>query len=187
MIKKVISVVLLGLFFASVSSCKNDAVPKPSGQLRLEYPVPNYVSFENNCPFTFDINESAIIADKGDCNFTISYPKMKATIFLTYKPVKNDIEAHLRDAQKLTFSHTIKADDIVEQPFLNNKNRVYGMFYKVGGNAATNSLFYVTDSTKYFVTGSAYFYAKPNFDSIMPASDYVKNDMKVIMETLRWK
>ena len=64
---------------------------------------------------------------------------------------------------------------------------LYGMFYKVGGNAATNSQFYVTDSTRHFVTGSAYFYAKPNFDSIMPASNYVKNDMQRIMETLRWK
>jgi gliding motility-associated lipoprotein GldD len=61
------------------------------------------------------------------------------------------------------------------------------MFYKVGGNAATNALFYATDSTRHFITGSVYFYAKPNFDSIMPASTYVKNDMQVIMETLRWK
>ena len=168
-------------------SCNNDTVPKPASHLRLEYPRAEYVSFENNCPFIFDINDDAVISDKGNCNFTITYPKMKATIFLTYKPVKNDINAHLRDAQKLTYGHTVKADDITEQPFLNKDNKVYGMFYKVGGNAATNALFYATDSTRHFVTGSVYFYAKPNFDSIMPASSYVKNDMQTIMETLRWK
>lgn len=187
MFRKSISFVVSGFILASVFSCNNDTVPKPASHLRLEYPKARYVGFENNCPFSFEMNDDAIISDKGNCNFTISYPKMKATIYLTYKPVKNDIDAHLRDAQKLTYGHTVKADDITEQPFLNKDNKVYGMFYKVGGNAATNALFYATDSTRHFVTGSVYFYAKPNFDSIMPASSYVKNDMQVIMETLRWK
>ncbi|MFC6097236.1 gliding motility lipoprotein GldD [Flavobacterium qiangtangense] len=187
MFRKSISFLVSGFILASVFSCNNDTVPKPASHLRLEYPKARYVGFENNCPFSFEMNDDAIISDKGNCNFTISYPKMKATIYLTYKPVKNDIDAHLRDAQKLTYGHTVKADDITEQPFLNKDNKVYGMFYKVGGNAATNALFYATDSTRHFVTGSVYFYAKPNFDSIMPASSYVKNDMQVIMETLRWK
>ena len=187
MFRKSTSFVVSGFILASVFSCNNDTVPKPASHLRLEYPKARYVGFENNCPFSFEMNDDAIISDKGNCNFTISYPKMKATIYLTYKPVKNDIDAHLRDAQKLTYGHTVKADDITEQPFLNKDNKVYGMFYKVGGNAATNALFYATDSTRHFVTGSVYFYAKPNFDSIMPASNYVKNDMQVIMETLRWK
>jgi gliding motility-associated lipoprotein GldD len=187
MSRKIIAAFMCGLIFASLGSCKEDTIPKPAGMLRLEYPMPEYASFENNCPFIFDMNGEAVISDKGNCNLTITYPKMKATIYLTYKPIKNDIEDHLRDAQKLTYKHTIKADDILEQPFVNQKDRVFGMFYKVGGNAATNSQFYVTDSTKHFVTGSAYFYAKPNFDSIMPATNYIKNDMQVIMETLRWK
>ena len=187
MSRKIIAAFACGLIFASLGSCKDDTIPKPSGMLRLEYPMPEYASFENYCPFVFDMNDEAVISDKGDCSFTITYPKMKATIYLTYKPVKNDIEDHLRDAQKLTYKHTIKADDIVEQPFINQKERVYGMFYKVGGNAATNSQFYVTDSTRHFITGSAYFYAKPNFDSIMPAASYIKNDMQRLMETIKWK
>jgi gliding motility-associated lipoprotein GldD len=112
---------------------------------------------------------------------------MKATIYLTYKPVNNNINKLLRDAQKLTYEHVIKADDILEQPFINPDNKVYGMFYQVDGNAATNSQFYVTDSIKHFVTGSVYFYAKPNFDSIMPAASYIKNDMQRLMETMKWK
>ena len=112
---------------------------------------------------------------------------MKATIYLTFKAVNNNIDALLRDAQKLTYEHVIKADDITEQPFINSDNKVYGMFYKVNGNAATNAQFYVTDSINHFVTGSVYFYAKPNFDSIMPAADYIKNDMQRLMETVKWK
>ncbi|OCB76911.1 gliding motility lipoprotein GldD [Flavobacterium crassostreae] len=169
------------------AGCKEDVIPKPASHLRLDYPVASYANFENNCPFTFEINASAIIKAESDCGFAITYPKMKATIYLTYKPVTNNINALLRDAQKLTYEHVIKADDILEQPFLDPSKKVYGMFYQVGGNAATNSQFYVTDSTKHFITGSVYFYAKPNFDSIMPAASYVKNDMQRLMETLSWK
>ncbi len=167
--------------------CKNDTLPKPSSQLRLDYKIAKYAHFENACPFVFDINEDAVIKGKSDCNFTIHYPKMKATIYLSYKPVKNNINVLLRDAQKLTYEHVIKADDILEQPFINTDNKVYGMFYHVNGNSATNAQFYVTDSVKHFIDCSVYFYAKPNFDSIMPAASYVKNDMQQLMESLRWK
>ena len=101
--------------------------------------------------------------------------------------VQNNLDKLLTDAQKLTFEHAIKANDIAEQPYVNTYSKVYGMFYQVGGNAATNAQFYATDSTKNFITASMYFYSKPNFDSILPAADYIKNDMKKIIESIKWK
>lgn len=187
MLKKqiVFSLIFIGLL--AVCSCKDAVLPKPSSYLRLDYPEAKYMYFENQCPFAFEMNSEAIIKGEKDCGFTISYPKMKATIYLTYKPVNNNIDKLLRDAQKLTYEHVIKADNILEQPYMNPAKKVYGMFYRVDGNAATNSQFYVTDSTKHFVTGSVYFYAKPNFDSVMPAASFVRNDMQRLMETLKWK
>jgi gliding motility-associated lipoprotein GldD len=175
------------LFILLLSSCKDEVLPKPASFLRLDYPEAKYVNFENQCPFTFEMNSEATIKGVNDCGITILYPKMKATIYLTYKPITANINNLLRDAQKLTYEHVIKADDILEQPFLNPTQNVYGMFYQVDGNAATNSQFYATDSIKHFVTGAMYFYAKPNFDSIMPAASYIKNDMQRLMETLKWK
>lgn len=169
------------------TGCNDDVLPKPKAYLRLDYPEAHYVLFDDHCPYTFAVNSAARVQAKPDCSHTIYYPKMKATVFLTYKPVNNNINALLHDAQKLTYDHVIKADGIEEQPFLNPEKRVYGMFYQVGGDAATNAQFYVTDSTKHFLTGSIYFYAKPNFDSVMPATSYIKDDMRNIMETIKWK
>lgn len=191
MIRSKAIVFLWGAFVSlAMISCKEEAVPKPKSHLRLEYPVATYSSFSNtsgNCAFSFDINESSKVKMKQDCSIEIQYPKMKATIYLNYKPVNNNIEQLLRDAQKLTYEHVVKADDIAEQPFINPKHKAYGMFYQVGGNAATNAQFYVTDSTRHFLVGSVYFYAKPNYDSILPATAYIKNDMRKIMETIKWK
>lgn len=186
MIKKITPYVLVFAMLFSIFGCKDDVLPKPTGMLRLDYPIARYGTFDSDCPYGFYVNGDATVKAKG-CSFEIHYPKMKATVYLTYKNVDGDIEKLLRDAQKLTYEHVIKADAITEQPFINPDKKVYGMFYSVGGNAATNSQFYLTDSTKHFVTGSLYFYAKPNFDSIMPAADYIKNDMQTMMETMYWK
>jgi gliding motility-associated lipoprotein GldD len=185
--KKITGCFSLALLSVFAMSCKKDVLPKPAGQLRLDYPLAKYASFSNHCPFEFDMNEDAIIKEDKNCGFSIEYPRMKATIYITYKTVDHNIDALLRDAQKLTYEHVIKADDILEQPYINRDKKVYGMFYRVNGNAATNAQFYATDSIGHFVTGSVYFYAKPNFDSIMPAASYIKDDMQRLMETLKWK
>lgn len=187
MVKKRIGLFALLLLLTFANGCKNDVLPKPASQLRLDYPIAKYASFSNHCPFEFQINEDAIIKEDKNCGFSIHYPKMKATIYLTYKTVDNNLNDLLKDAQKLTYEHVIKADDILEQPYVNKNKKVYGMFYRVDGNAATNAQFYATDSIKHFVTGSVYFYAKPKFDSIMPAASYVKNDMQRLLETIKWK
>lgn len=175
------------LFCLSLLSCGDEKMPKPTGQLSLEYPPAKYMKFSNSCGFDFDKNELAEVKTTSNCGLEIHYPKMKATVYLTYKPVQNNLDKLLTDAQKLTYEHAIKANDIAEQPYVNAYSKVYGMYYQVGGNAATNAQFYATDSTKNFVTASMYFYSKPNFDSILPAADYIKNDMKKIIESIKWK
>ena len=175
-------------------SCKEDTLPKPSAYLRLEYPKPNYVRSEIDMPFIFDKNtvSDSIRIENIDKNgeskgITIEYRTLKGTIYLTYKKVDSNLITLLRDAQNLTQKHTLKADVIESRLFENPEKNVYGMFYEVGGNAASQSQFYATDSLHHFVSGSLYFYAKPNYDSLYPAAVYLKNDIKRIMESLEWK
>ena len=61
MIKKTIGLFAILLLLVSANSCKDDVVPKPASQLRLDYPVAKYAKFSNHCPFEFEINEEAII------------------------------------------------------------------------------------------------------------------------------
>lgn len=190
-------VLLILISVVCLVSCGEDPIPKPPAYLRLEYPVANYDESETPLPFLFEKNILAtktttkpLQADIESYGINIEYPSLKGTIYLTYKKVNNDREqlvTFLRDAQNFTQKHTIKADEITEQLYLNEENKVYGMFYEVGGNAASQSQFYVTDSVNHFVTGSLYFYAKPNYDSILPAAHYLKNDIKHLMETIKWK
>lgn len=177
----------LGALLA-LGSCKKETTPRPHAYLALEYPKQEYQRYENSYHhFTFDLNKNASVKEIKSTAFEVHYPQMKATIFMNYKTVDNNLDALLKDAQKLTYEHFIKADEIIEQPYLNNEDHVYGMFYHVGGNAATNVQFYATDSVKNFVVASLYFYAKPNFDSILPASHYIQQDMRQMLESLRWE
>ena len=172
-----------------VAACKNDPLPKPKAFLALEYPEASYKEVDINCPYSFEKNAEAQLAGakvKVPCWLNLEYPHMKATIFLTYQKVNNNLDSLLIDAQKLPLQHTIKADFIEGDVYTNNINKTYGMFYEVEGNAASQAQFYLTDSTQNFITGSLYFNQKPNFDSIMPAAAYIKKDMRHLMETLRW-
>ncbi|AUP81641.1 gliding motility lipoprotein GldD [Flavivirga eckloniae] len=187
--------VIIGVFV--LVSCKEDYVPKPKAYLRLDYPRAKYTETKLNVPFSFETNTLAtrvnlkhVAATTKSYGINLEYPALKGTIFLTYKAIEGDkknLIDFLRDAQNLTQKHTIKADEIPITPYENKDRKVYGVFSEVKGNVASPAQFYVTDSVNHFLTGSLYFYAKPNYDSILPAANYLQKDIKHIMETVAWK
>lgn len=178
---------IYGLSFLLLFSCGEDPLPKPKALLSLEYPQAQYKMATSPCDYRFETNTLAQVVFKDNCNALVEYPRLNGTLYLTYRKVQNNIKTLLQDAQKLTYEHTRKADNILEEKYVNEKQGVYGMFYDVSGNAASQSQFYVTDSTKHFITGSIYFNVKPNYDSIFPAAAYLKNDIRHLMETIEWK
>jgi gliding motility-associated lipoprotein GldD len=185
--------IILPLISILMLGCGDDPLPKPKAFLRLEYPNAVYEKAAIKLPFSFEKNHltessSGTKSSAGVNGLDIKYPSLKATIYLTYKKVEDDnLYDLLRDAQNLTQEHTVKADAISSNFFENEEHRVYGMLYEIGGDAASQSQFYVTDSINHFVRGSLYFYAKPNYDSIYPAAEYLKKDIKRIMESIEWK
>ncbi len=99
---------------------------------------------------------------------------------------KTDIEKLVNDAFKMTFKHTTKATGIDDSVMV-TPNGITGMFFHVGGNAATARQFFVTDSVKHFLRGALYFDATPNADSLGVVNDFLQEDMNHLINTLRWK
>lgn len=181
-----IKLLFIGLCFIS---CGKEVLPKPSGELRLEYPMPNYQKFEKDCPFTFEYSDFAKIQESGknSCWFYLTYPEMKGKVFITYYPIRNNFVEHAKEAEKMVYEHTIKASAIETKFFEYPEKNIYGNFYELKGQSASNLQFFVTDSTRHFVTGYLYFNARPNPDSIAPAVEYVKKDLKHLIDTFEWK
>ncbi|AUC85972.1 gliding motility lipoprotein GldD [Polaribacter sp. ALD11] len=176
------------LFFLPIFlSCKNDVFPKPKAYLSLTYAEKTYESLKLKRPYTFKVLQNTTIIDDENNWLTIKYPKLKASIDITYRPVNNNIKELLTEAEKLVFKHTAKAEQIIPKDFINEEKKVFGSIYEITGNAASHIQFHVTDSTKNFIKGSLYFYAKPNYDSILPALNYIKEDILRLVETLEWK
>jgi len=170
-----------------ILSCGEEVLPKPKPYLKLQYPKPTYKKIESNCPFSFEISNLATIKFKNNCWASIEYPKLKATIYITYRAVENNLEEILKEVEKLTFEHTIKADAINSVPYENHNKKVFGELYNIDGNVATNIQFRATDSVKHVLSGALYFYVKPNYDSIIPAVKYIQKDIVHLVETLEWK
>lgn len=179
--------VLITLLIFICTSCKEEVfIPKPKAMLRLEYPVPQEEQLvtEN---FVFNYNQQAKPIIKNQNAIVLDYPNMKGSIFISYKKVNGNLKKLINDAEKLSLEHMKKADNIEPRTFINEEGKVYGTYFRIIGDAASQSQFYLTDSISNFITGSVYFYTKPNYDSILPAADYLQSDMRAIMETLSWK
>lgn len=166
-------------------SCADAPIPKPKAQIRLEYPSGTLATLKTD-DFIFQYNQLADAQTNDQQAVTLSYPNMKGSIFISYKKVDDNLEKLITDAKRLSYEHAAKGY-ILEQPFVNSDSKVYGKLFEVQGNAASQSQFFVTDSTEHFLTGSVYFYSKPNYDSILPAAAYLQNDIRRIIESLKWK
>jgi gliding motility-associated lipoprotein GldD len=168
-------------------SCNEDVLPKPKAYLSLKYPKKSYKKLELKRPYSFEFLKNTIVINDAKNWLKIKYPELKASIDITYRPVSNNLKELLTEAEKLVFKHTLKAEQIIPKDFINPKKRVFGSLYEITGNAASQIQFHITDSTNNFLKGSLYFYAKPNYDSILPAVAYIKEDILHLVETLEWK
>lgn len=193
-------VIIFFVSFLMLIACKTNYTPKRSGYFRIDFPEKrSLVTYESNqCPFAFEYSNLGVIEqDVNDMNemhehpcwFNIYFKDYGTKIYLSYTSISsnNTLEKLIKDSYTLTFKHTIRADYIDETIIKGKNKNVNGMLYDVGGNAASGVQFYVTDSTHHFLRGSLYFNTAPNIDSLAPAIEYFRNDVLLLIETLRWK
>lgn len=181
--------ILLFLLLMSLYSCNNSTViPKPRSYFRIDFPQKKYVNFESTYPFSFQIPEytKIYVINNDSCWFNIYYPQNRATIYITYKQINNNLNSYLEEAREFVYKHCIKADAIEEQRFENDTADVYGILYNIKGNTASQLQFILTDSTKHFFRGSLYFDIAPNKDSLAPVIDFIQSDIIHLMESFKF-
>lgn len=171
----------------SFVSCNEDVLPKPKAYLSLTYPEKSYKKLALERPYSFEVLKNTTVINEANNWLKIKYPNLKASIDITYRPINNNLKELLTEAEKLVFKHTVKAEQIIPKDFVNPEKRIFGSLYEITGNAASQIQFHITDSTNNFLKGSLYFYAKPNYDSILPAVAYIKEDILHLVETLEWE
>lgn len=178
-------------------SCRpSTPIPKPRGYYRIELPRHAYRNFDSTgFPFRFEYPVYGKISQDINLNkeehapywLNVEFPDMSATIYLSYKPItkQEPLSKLIEQSYKLSYAHDIRAD-YIKSPEFKTKNGLTGVFYSVGGNAASAYQFFVTDNEQHFIRGALYFNTTPNADSLKPASDFLKKDMEYLVETIQF-
>ena len=199
-----------------VASCNLPYVSKKRGYFNIELPQRNYQKFDGaDFPYSFEYPVYAqIVKDSTffDTNpenpywINIDFPQFHSRIFLSYKVVggkslykikkadgtyKDSLGINLfdnmvNDAFTLTNKNNVVSNSINDS-LVHTPNGISGVFFKVGGNAATSKQFFLTDTTRHFIRGALYFDVTPNADSLMPVQDFLQADMDHMINTFKWK
>jgi len=174
------------IFIFLCFSCGEDILPKPKAFLNLEYQEPTYKKLSLKRPYLFEVSSNAIEKDEPKEWLKITYPRQNASLDITYRKIDKNLRELLLESEKLVFKHAVKAEQISSNNYTNEDQKVYGTIHEITGNAASQIQFHLTDSTTHFVKGALYFDTKPNYDSILPAVAYIKQDILRIIETFEW-
>jgi gliding motility-associated lipoprotein GldD len=179
------------------TACNSDYVPRPRGYFKIPLPQHSYQVFDQpGYPYTFEypvyasvVKDSTFFETKPENDFwiNIDFPQFSGKIYVSYKRIGEQSFDKLKDdSYKMTYKHTYKATSI-EDSMMQTPRGVTGIFFNVGGNAATARQFFLSDSTKHFLRGALYFDATPNEDSLSVVNTFLEQDMRHLINSFRWK
>jgi gliding motility-associated lipoprotein GldD len=183
-----------------MASCRPAVYPpKPSGYFRIDTPAMHlYQLFDKpGFPYTFEYPVYGIISN--DTLFShektgnaywinINFPGLGGVINITYKEFSTPEQYYtlINEAYKLSSKHEVISSKIGEK-IIHTPYAGGTLFTQVGGNAASEFQFILTDSVKRFMYGALYFDVTPNADSLKPATDFLERDIEHMFWTLRWR
>ena len=182
-----------------LSSCQSDPpVPKPRTYPKLIFParVLSTVILPE-CPFTFDFPTYAEVdrkqtffdeAPPNDCWFNLHIPAFNADIYMSYHPVtsRKNFDKLIRDTYKIT-NQINRRSDYMDEALIKNQYGAGGMTFSFEGAAASPMQFYLSDTTNHFLKGALYYNSKVRPDSLMPATQFIMEDIHGMLATFRWK
>ncbi len=197
------------------SACNSTYTSKKRGYYKIDFPERKYVNFQKEgFPYTFEypvyaqIIKDTTYFDRDNQNpywINVDFPQFGGRIFLSYKAIGgkstykvkqpdgtyidslgiNLFDNMVNDAFKLTNKNEPVASSIKDSLF-RTQNGITGVFFRVGGNAATAKQFFMSDTTTNFFRGALYFDVTPNADSLRPVVDFLQKDIDHLINTFRW-
>lgn len=176
----------------------NYTLDKKRGYFKIDFPGKEYRRFDTlDYPYTFEypvyanvIKDTTFFDSKPENPWwiNIDFPQFRGRIFVSYKEIgKNNFDSLVADAFKLSFKYHSKEAYSIEPEPISTKNGIEGIYFTLQGNTATANQFFLTDSVKHFLRGALYFEAAPNEDSIGIVNEFVKKDIRHLIETFKWR
>ena len=202
-------------FCLLLSACNSTYTSKKTGYYKIDFPERKYTSFQQEgFPYSFEypvyaqVVKDSTYFDQDVQNpywINIDFPRFGARIFLSYKAIggkstykvkqangtykdslgTNVFDYMVNDAFKLTNKNEAVATSLSNSLF-HTQNGITGVFFRVGGNAATARQFFMSDTTKNFFRGALYFDVTPNADSLRPVLDFLQEDLDHLISTFKW-
>ena len=199
-----------------LAACNSTYTSKKKGYFKIDFPDHKYVLLNDpSLPYSFEypvyakiITDSTYFDNNPENPFwrNVDFPQFNARIFLSYKAIggkalykikkpdgsykdslgTNYFDAMVNDAYNLTNKNEAVASSIRDSVF-RTSNGISGVFFKVGGNAATGRQFFMSDTGKNFIRGALYFDTTPNADSLMPVQNFLQADIIHLINSFRWK
>ncbi len=207
---------ILGCLLMLSMACNSNYTSRKKGYFKIDLPEHQYQVFnKQDFPYSFEypvyatvIQDSTYFDSTPENNYWINldFPAFNARLFMSYKiigglaPYKikqadgsykdsmgiNQFDLMVNDAFNLTNKNDVIASSIKDS-LMRNPNGISGVFFKVGGNAATASQFFLSDTTKNFIRGALYFDATPNADSLRPVQEFLRTDLEHLISTFVFK
>jgi gliding motility-associated lipoprotein GldD len=188
---------LIGLILTSGlwAACEGYVpTPRPYAYPRIELPAPTQRSYETlrsaSCPVTLEYPaQGQITRDLGDsCWVDITFDEYDLTWHLTVRDIEpgpQGISPYLEDHRRLVYKHSQKGR--IEEEFFESA-RGDGFWFDITGQVGTPTQVFMTDpSDRYSLVLSFYYNTATARDSLRPITDYMRQEMRHTLESLRWQ
>jgi len=199
-----------------MASCNSEYIPRPVGYFKIDLPEHQYRTFdEPGYPYRFEYPVYATIvrdtsyfgdAPENPWWINIDFPGFNGRIYVSYNVIGgrtiykvktegggyrdslavNTFADLIDGSYRLSYKHSSKASSI-EDSLMKTPRNVHGVFFRLGGNAATANQFFLTDTVRNFLRGALYFDTTPNEDSLRPVNDFLMEDMLHLINSFEWK
>lgn len=192
---KILAISLIALFVYAACDSGQTYAPKPTTYYRITLPDKSYQTYDTAAlGITFEYPTNSTVVMKKDIPsvkwIDILYPEYNGVIFLSYKKLKTpaSLAMEVDTAYQLLKLHFQKSSGVEEQSYNNPEEKVFANTWRLKGQQVASTFqFWATDSVKNFVRGAVYINSTPNYDSLEPVINYIQDDARHILETLKWK